>query len=62
MKWILVYVALTYHGHPVVEEIGRYDSMTDCFFAREELALKLGGVDGKFPVNTQALCIQHKPE
>ena len=33
MKWVLVFISLTHHGHPIVEEIGRYDSMKDCFFA-----------------------------
>ena len=58
MKWILVYVALTYHGHPIVEEIGRYDSMAECFDAREKLVDKVG----KPIVNYQTICIQHKPE
>jgi len=62
MKWVLVFISLTHHGHPIVEEIGRYDSMKDCFFAREDLALKLGRYDGYFPVNTQAVCIKHESQ
>lgn len=62
MKWVLVYIALSYHGHPIAEEIGRYDLMEECFLEREELAVELGGTNGHFPVNTQALCIRHKPE
>lgn len=60
-NWILVFIALTHHGHPIAEEKGSYETMRDCFFAREELALELGSVTGYFPVNTQAICIQHKP-
>lgn len=62
MKWVLVYIALTYHGHPEAIEIGRYDDMFECFYAREDLLVKLESYDGNFPVNTQAICIPHKSE
>lgn len=61
-EWVLVLITLTFHGHPIAEEIGRYDDMIECFWHREELALELGRIDGHFPVNTQAVCIQHNPE
>lgn len=60
--WILVYIVLTHHGHPISEEMGRYESMRDCFFARENLAIDLGSQSGYFPVNTQAVCVRHNPE
>ena len=58
MNWVLVLVALTFHGHPQVQEIGRYDSMVECFDAREKLVDKVG----KPIVNYQAICIQHIPK
>jgi hypothetical protein len=59
MKWILVYITLSFHGHPIATEEGRFNSMTDCFFARESLAESVGGVDGHFPKGQQAVCIPH---
>lgn len=61
-QWILIYIALTYHGHPIVEVVGSYDKMIQCFDAREKLSIKLGSDNGYYPVNTQAICIQHVPE
>ena len=59
MQWILVYITLSFHGHPIATEEGRFDNMTDCFFAREALAESVGGVDGQFPIGHQAVCMQH---
>jgi hypothetical protein len=61
MKWILVYISLSYHGHPIATEEGRYETMTDCFLAREELAIKVGGdpATGHFPTGQQAVCVPY---
>lgn len=56
MKWILVYIALSYHGHPIATEEGRFDTMNECFAVREQLVEQLGD-----PVNYQAICIPHDP-
>ena len=60
-EWVLVFIALTFHGHPEVQEVGRYASMTECFMVREELALDVGGDPGTghFPKGMQAVCIPH---
>lgn len=57
--WVLVLITLTFHGHPIVEEVGRYESMTDCFDVREQLVLDVGGdpATGHFPKGMQAVCI-----
>lgn len=60
MKWVLVYIALTHHGHPIVEEKGRFEQMTDCFLAREALAEEMGGSNGYFLDGEQAVCVSHK--
>jgi len=61
-EWVLVLIVLTFHGHPEVEEVGRYDSMIECFMVREKLALDLGGdpATGYFPKGMQAVCIPHE--
>jgi hypothetical protein len=61
-EWVLVFIALTFHGHPEVQEVGRYDSMTECFMVREKLALDVGGdpATGHFPKGMQAVCIPHE--
>ena len=61
-EWVLVFIALTFHGHPEVQEVGRYASMTECFMVREELALDVGGdpATGHFPKGMQAVCIPHE--
>jgi len=60
MKWILVYISLSYHGHPIATEEGRYETMADCFLAREELAIEVGGSrTGYFPNGQQAVCVPY---
>lgn len=36
-----------------------YESLSDCFMAREALGSELTGVVGSFNRGTQALCIEH---
>jgi hypothetical protein len=62
MEWVLVYITLTFHGHPIVEELGRYDSMVECFKAREYKSLELGSEAGYFPVGSQAVCVSNLKE
>lgn len=59
MTWILVLVTLTFHGHPIATEEGRFDTMNKCFHAREQLILDVGGdpATGHFPEGMQAICI-----
>ena len=57
--WVLVLITLTFHGHPEVQEVGRYNSMTECFMVREKLVLDAssGPSTGRFPKGMQAVCI-----
>jgi len=57
MKWFLVYIVVSSQGNSLSIDIGSYDNMIDCFFAREQLTLDLGRVDGHFPHGSQAVCI-----
>jgi len=60
MEWVLVYIALTAHGHPIAKEYGRFDTVNECFIAREKLALEKGAKDEYFPIGTQAVCIRYE--
>ena len=60
--WVLVYIFI--NGGEVVSAINasgnghKYDSMYECFAAREELGKALSGRSGYFDVGTQAICVQ----
>jgi len=60
--WVLVYIFI--NGNAVVSAINatgnghKYDSMYECFEAREELGNALSGRSGYFNVGTQAICVQ----
>lgn len=55
MAWILVFITITASG-PEVKEIDLFQSMSECFFAREALVIERGGIE-HFPINEQAICI-----
>jgi|TARA_B100001093_G_scaffold490321_1_gene529256 hypothetical protein len=68
MKWILVYIVVqpfadglhTSYEPYAINPMGPrvlFDSMTDCFYAREELGGNLSGSSGHFEVGSQAVCI-----
>jgi len=40
---------------------GVFETMTECFFAREQLSYEVGGSEGYFPNNMQAICIANDP-
>ena len=54
--WTLVFIYF-YDAQPYVESVDTYTSMTDCFFAREELAADVGIENGHFKAGQQAICI-----
>lgn len=54
--WMLVFIYF-YDAEPYVEAVSGHTSMTDCFFAREELAADVGKGDGYFKPGQQAICI-----
>jgi len=62
MKWILVYIFMSGTEPMSINALGpkqMFDSMTECFFAREKLAVTVGGeAPGYYPVNTQAICVK----
>ena len=56
MKWVLVFITY-WDGQIMTVGNGVFDTMTECFFAREELSVEVGGNDGYFPINMQAVCV-----
>jgi hypothetical protein len=58
MKWILVLILVNNHPmHGIVEQ-ARFDSMNECFDAREKLVEKTG----KPIINYQAVCVPYSKE
>ena len=64
MKWVLVYIIIS-NGEPLsVNANGprhTFDTMFDCFYAREAKSQQVGGKDGHFPVGSQAVCVPVGP-
>ena len=61
--WVLVFINLMINAdsgykEPVVEGWYEFKTMEQCFHGREKLLLDLGILDGFYPDNTQAVCIQ----
>lgn len=60
MKWILVYIVVSGSEPIAINAMGSgvtFDDMYKCFEAREKLSFTVGGKDGYFPINTQAVCV-----
>jgi len=59
MKWVLLFIEITSPIDFDVDQIGRYNSMTQCFEAREEVLVKLKAYDfDRPPINTQLVCVR----
>jgi len=61
--WTLVFINLIFNAEagykePFVEAWYEFDSMEQCFNAREQLLTDLGTDSEFYPVNTQAVCIR----
>ena len=54
--WVLVFIYF-YDTIPYVEAVTAHDTMTECFYAREELSQEVGKGGGYFKPGQQALCI-----
>ena len=54
MTWILAFIYF-YEAEPYVIKYGTYESMNDCFFAREALGQEQSGQVGYFPPVQQAI-------
>lgn len=60
INWVLILVVY-WNGNVMTAGNGVFDTMTECFFAREQLSFEVGGSEGYFPSNMQAICIANDP-
>ena len=57
MLWVLIFITYN-HDQVHVEKISIHNEMISCFNAREVLLTVVGGENGYFPTNTQAICLK----
>ena len=58
MKWVLVWILITGPQSSEMIEIKRFDSMAECFIAREHILVRLDRYNGIPEVNTQYVCVR----
>jgi hypothetical protein len=61
MMWVLIAITIlgpTPHSDVDLHEIGRYNTMTECFYSREQVLVKLEAYNGIPPINTQFVCVR----
>jgi hypothetical protein len=61
--WVLVFINLMLNSdsgykEPVIESWYEYNTMEECFIARDTLLLNLGSINGYSPTGTQVVCIK----
>lgn len=54
--WTLVFIIFI-DGELKSTALKTFNSMYDCFSAREELSVTAGGKDGYYPPDSQAICV-----
>lgn len=59
MSWILVFIVLDAQA-VFATGVDEYDSMVDCFYAREELIERVSAGEEHFPKNMNAICIPYQ--
>ena len=59
--WVLVYIVLQGTMPVAVNAMGpteTFETINECFVAREKLSATVGGNEGYFPTGSQAVCVQ----
>jgi len=57
MIWVLVAIKIATTTQVDAYEIGRFDSMINCFYMRQEVLVSLEAYNGIPPINTQYICV-----
>lgn len=57
MAWLLVFMTY-WDGQIMTVGNGVFETHMECFAAREQLSTEVGGFNGYFPVNMQAICVK----
>lgn len=58
--WVLVYIYLNGMNPISINAMGpgvAFNTMYECFEAREQLSVRVGGENGYFPSGSQAICV-----
>ena len=55
--WVLVAIKIASATQVDAYSIGRFNSMTDCFYMRQEVLVSLEAYNGVPPINTQYICV-----
>lgn len=56
----VMYNATSGYDEPIIEGYWKYETMYECFQARESLSVNLGMEPGYYPIGTQGVCIKMK--
>lgn len=59
MAWLLVFITY-WDGSIMTVGNGLFETHTECFMEREKLSGEVGGGNGHFPENMQAICMKVK--
>lgn len=57
MAWLLVFMTY-WDGQIMTVGNGVFETHLDCFAEREKLSSEVGGMNGYFPPNMQAICMK----
>jgi len=57
MAWLLVFMTY-WDGQIMTVGNGVFETHMECFAAREQLSSEVGGFNGYFPANMQAICMK----
>jgi hypothetical protein len=57
MAWLLVFMTY-WDGQIMTVGNGVFETHLECFAAREQLSSEVGGFNGYFPANMQAICMK----
>ena len=57
MAWLLVFMTY-WDGQIMTVGNGVFQTHLECFAAREQLSSEVGGFNGYFPANMQAICMK----
>ena len=57
MAWLLVFMTY-WDGQIMTVGNGVFETHLECFAAREQLSTEVGGFNGYFPANMQAICMK----
>jgi len=58
MSWVLVLILVNSTISVDTQVLGVYNTMSECFYARQDVLVDLEAYEGIPPVNTQIVCVR----